>query len=324
MSNNHIIAMKVRPQLVRRRTVVKTPTSSSVKIIVKPSNGQSANLNDLRNSRIRIQLQQPQPQIPQDAAVSKQHIINKNNHKKSKVKYISNDITADSLTKIKQLKNHGINKILIIIGNGPSINEAPLEQFKNHPNIHTLSINRPDDRIWPTTHWAFFDQSQMRRHEDLWNGYNGLIFNSTGIKKQKATSLQVKNLGGKGFSRDLTKGLHIGRSSVFAAMQIGHWLNYHHIYIFGCDMNPNGMNGQLHFYGTNPDVNPDVRKERFKKEAEWYDYAADILNENERKKYTFCSSENHWGFVDKFNKMDHKIAVPIIVSHADKLRLDSM
>lgn len=316
--------MKVRPQLVRRRTVVNSPTS--VKIIITPSNGRSTNLNDI-NRKVQIQQPPPTPKIPPEAAVSKQHLAKKNPNKTNKipkVKYTNRDITPDSLTKIKQLKNYGVDKILVIIGNGPSINEVPLEQLKDHINIHTLSINKPDERIWPTTHWAFFDQSQMRRHEDLWNGYNGLIFNSTGIKKQKASSLQVKNLGGRGFSRDLTKGLHIGRSSVFAAMQIGYWLNYNHIYIFGCDMNPAGLNGKLHFYGTNPDVNPDVRKERFKKESEYYDYAADVLNETERKKFTFCSSENPWGFVNRFNKMDHKIAVAEIVAYADKLRLNSL
>lgn len=88
-------------------------------------------------------------------------------------------------------------------------------------------------------------------------------------------------------------------------------------------MNPAGLNGQLHFYGTNPDVNPDVRKDRFQKEAEYYDYAADVLNEDERRKYTFCSSENPWDFVKRFNKMDHKIAVPVIVAHAEKLQLMS-
>lgn len=319
MANNHTVILKVRPQLVRKRTVVKT-TQQSVKIVIKPSSGQSANLNDLNNRHIQVNLQQS-PQVPSGAAVSKQHLVRKNNVTKKvpKVRYVSRDISQDSLAKIKKLKNHGRGKILAIIGNGPSINEIPLELLK-HSHIHTLSINKPDARIWPTTIWAFFDQSQMRRHEDLWNGYNGLIINSTGIKRQKENSLQVKNLGGRGFSRDLSKGLHIGRSSVFAAMQVGYWMNYDHIYIFGCDMNPAGLNGQLHFYGVNPDVNPDVRRERFRKEAEYYDYAADVLNESERHKFTFCSSENPWEFVNRFNKLDHKIAILTVVAHADRLQ----
>lgn len=318
--SNHIVHLKVQPQLVRKRTIVKTQVGS-VKIVVKPSNGKTSNLNDLNKTRIPTQIQPKQqlPKAPSEVAVSKQQFIQKPKRKEPVVKYTSRDITQDSITKIKKLKNIGHNKVLIIVGNGPSINEVNLEELKDNKNIDIISINRPDSRIWPTTYWAFFDQSQMRRHESLWNGYNGIILNSTSIKKQKENSLQVKNLGGRGFSRDLTKGLHIGRSSVFAAMQIGYWMNYDHIYIFGCDMNPDGINGQLHFYGTNPDVNPESRKDRFAKEAEFYDYAADVLTPEERNRFTFCSSENHWKFVDKFNKLDHKIAIPIILEFSKKL-----
>ena len=305
---------------MRKRTIVKSPTI--IKIVVNPSKRQATNLNNLKKHQTQqIQIRQPaaisNPQIPQNAAVSKQHLINNKVNKQSKIKYITRDISPESIPKIKQLKNHGNNKILIIIGNGPSINEIPLEQLKDNQHIHTLSINKPDSRLWPTTAWAFFDQSQLRRNEDLWNGYDGIIFNSTAIKRQKNNSIQIKNLGGKGFSKDLSKGLHIGRSSVFAAMQIGCWMGYDHIYIVGVDMNPQTQ-GPLHFYGTNPDVDPNIRKDRFKKEAEYYDYAADLLNGEERNKFTFCSSENPWEFVNKFNKLDHKIAIDKILEHVHR------
>jgi hypothetical protein len=84
--------------------------------------------------------------------------------------------------------------------------------------------------------------------------------------------MQFKNIGGKGFNLDPSQGIYIGRSSVYAAMQIAIWMNYQEIFIFGCDMNPAGINGVLHFYGDNPDVNPVVRKNRFKNEAEYYDF----------------------------------------------------
>ncbi len=314
------ITLKMQPQLLRKRIIVKNTT---IKIVVKPTSGRATNLNDFTRRQTK---QPPPPNIPAGAVVSKQHFVKKpaTNHKKTpKIKYLSRDITQDSLTRIKQLKGCGRGKILVIIGNGPSINQVPLDQLKSNDNIHVMSINKPDVRVWPTTYWVFFDQSQLRRNEDIWAGYSGIIFNSTAIKRQKENSLQLKNLGGKGFSRDLTKGLHIGRSSVFAAMQISYWLDYVHTYIFGCDMNPAGLDGQLHFYGVNPDVDPNVRRDRFKKEAEYYDYAADILTEHERSKYTFCSSENHCGFVDKFNKLDHKTSIESIIAHTNKLQSTS-
>jgi hypothetical protein len=111
---------------------------------------------------------------------------------------------------------------------------------------------------------------------------------------------------GEGFSRDIVKGLHIGRSSVYASMQIALWMNYDHTFIFGCDMNPDGVNGQLHFYGVNPDVNPKNRADRFQLEAKYYESAAKVLTLEERSRFTFCSDYNPWSFVSEFNQASHK------------------
>ncbi len=83
-------------------------------------------------------------------------------------------------------------------------------------------------------------------------------------------------------------------------------------------MDPDGLNGQLHFYGTNPDVNPDIRKIRFKNEAEYYDYAATVLTDEEKSKFTFCSDYNNWDFVDQFNKISHKDAISTIINRVQK------
>jgi len=234
--------------------------------------------------------------------------------RRPKIIYKTSDPSPDSRSKILKLKNVGLNKALLIIGNGPSINEVDFTSIKSIPNIHTLSINKPDPRLWPTNYWAFFDTSQVRRHKNLWDSYDGIIFNSTAIKNQKPSSMQFKNIGGKGFNLDPSQGIYIGRSSVYAAMQIAIWMNYLEIFIFGCDMNPAGINGVLHFYGDNPDVNPVVRKNRFKNEAEYYDLAAETLDEPLRKRIYFCSTYNHWSFVRRFNSLDHKEAVDYIVN----------
>ena len=228
--------------------------------------------------------------------------------KKKQPRYVTLDISADSLYNIAKIRNCGTNKILAIIGNGPSISEVNLEELKNL-DIDILSINHPDPRVWPTKYWAFFDTSQIRRHELLWNDYNGIIFNSTAIKKQKANSMQFKNIPGKNFSLDLKEGLNIGRSSVYASMQIALWMNYTAVFIFGVDMNPAGINGKLHYYGTNPDVDPKVRIERFKKEADFYAVAAEKMSPDTRKRFYFCSDYNNWPFVELYNKVNHRIAI---------------
>jgi hypothetical protein len=323
--NNHIIT-KARPQLVRRKMVVTHPKN----IVVVVNRQKTATIGQLR--------QAPPPPIPtppppkvntppqvnapakrqQLALATRQQLLKRRKAKNTppKVKYLSAEPVPESLGKIGSIRKLGLKRILVIIGNGPSILEAPLEQLRDLPNVDVLTINKPDSRVWPTKYWAFFDHSQFVRHEDLWNSYEGYIFNSTSIKRQKASSMQFRNIGGKGWSRDLLKGLHIGRSSVFASMQIAMWMQYSHVYMFGVDMNPQGIDGKLHFYGQNPDVDPEVRKQRFFKEAEFYDFAADQLTEAERKMFTFCSSYNHHAFVSKFNKMSHRDAVEHIAQHA--------
>jgi sugar phosphate isomerase/epimerase len=96
-------------------------------------------------------------------------------------------------------------------------------------------------------------------------------------------------------------------------MQIALWMAYKHVYILGVDMNPS-ITGQLHFYGTNPDVDPDTRRKRFKEEARWYDKCAEILTEDEKHKFTFCSAYNPWDFVKKFDNIHHKDAIDRIIA----------
>lgn len=306
----NVVVCRVRPQLIRKRTVIKTvPT---VRVVAKPAQQKVLKLQDIRP---------PSPPTPQNSAavvqpknVKRQRSIRKKTH----VRYQTRDPLPGSLERTKAIQSLGRGKILIIIGNGPSISEAPLDQLVGIPHIEIMSVNRPDERIWPTTYWSFFDLSQMRRHEKLWENYEGYIFNSTAIRRQKAKSIQFKNIIGHGWSRDLTKGLHIGRSSVYASMQIAMWMQFAHVYIFGCDMNPDGINGQLHFYGVNPDVEPNIRAQRFLKESEFYVKAAEVLTEEERAKFTFATDYNPWDFVHKYNQMSHKSMGPIL-EHAASL-----
>jgi hypothetical protein len=115
----------------------------------------------------------------------------------------------------------------------------------------------------------------------------------------------------------MSKGFYIGKSTTFSAMQVAAWMGYEKIYIFGCDMCRVGK--KLHSYGVNPDVPEKVRERRFKKEAEFYDVASKIMGEGLRKKYVFCSSYNPWPFVDKFERIDQKKAIDIIIEHSKEV-----
>jgi len=230
------------------------------------------------------------------------------------IRHVSRDISPASKRRLQEVRGAGKGKVLIIIGNGPSILEIELAKLKSNPKIDMMSINKPDNRVWPTRHWLFCDGSQLKRNRDTWEQYGGTVFNTTAIES-RSNSIQIKNLGGEGFSRDLLKGFNVGRSSVYAAMQVALWLDYDHIYIVGVDMCAVRIDGKemMHYYGINPDVRPEHRAKRFDNEAKFYNFASRNLSDPIRARFTFCSSYLKYEFADKFRKIDHKKAAATIL-----------
>lgn len=321
----------VTPQLARRREIRVIPKSVAAVAPAYLRPGNTARLvqaatQPVPQSRVVAQPQHTK-ELPKTrgAAAAMQAVVRRprslvvpaKQPGRKIIKYITADATSLDVERLGNIRGLGRGRLLVIIGNGPSISEIPLERLKDHNLIDLMSINRPDERVWPTRYWSFFDVSQATRHKELWVKYDGVIFNSTNIKGRRPNTIQMKNLGSSGFSRNMQTGFHIGQSSVYVAMQIAMWLGYEHTYILGIDMCEVG--GKLHYYGTNPDVAPHDRKRRFTREAEYYDEAAKILSDEERARYSFCSSYNPYGFVDKFRRLDHSVAIFEILDHAHRL-----
>jgi hypothetical protein len=316
-----IISTKITmPQLSRRCDTQNK--QQTIKIIVSP---QKKEIQDISKFNNAINIKPPPvspPQMPKvmpNQAVSRKGISQpKQGQQKINVPkavvYITENTTPDNIPKINGIRNRGQGKILVVIGNGPSINEVELQRLKYNDKIEILSINKPDPRLWPTTYWSFYDPTQVKRHNALIDSYDGLMFNSTAIKRIKNNSIRFKNLAEVQYSKDLSHGLCIGRSSCYAAMQIASWMDFDKTFFFGVDMDSEGINGQLHFYGVNPDVDPNVRKNRFKDESTYYDKAAESLEPEERKKFYFCSDYNKWPFVNQFNKLNQNDAIDYILS----------
>lgn len=213
---------------------------------IKPSNARITNLSNAKQTLnsgskppinvIPVKLApQKQTQAPPKAVSAGRNPVRKQQtSKRVAVKSVTRDISPDSAAKIRNIQNSGIGRILVIIGNGPSIGEIDLAQLKGINKVDILSINQPDQRVWPTKYWSFFDRSQLRRHQALWESFDGYLFNSTSIKEQRPQSMQFKNFQGQGWSKNVVDGLYIGRSSVYATMQIALWMNFKKIFIFGC------------------------------------------------------------------------------------------
>lgn len=244
----------------------------------------------------------------------KAHTINKQQHRQIQSTVSTHPLDQYNAS-INRLRNIGAGKILIIVANGPSINEVDLKLLTNHPKIDIMCINKPDMRVWPSKYWAFCDQSQYNRNTELFDSYQGLLINSPAVKARKQNQIVLRSISGTSFSKDLTRGFYIARSTVYANMQTALWMNYDNVFIFGIDMCL--IDGKAHFYGQNPDVKTDERVRRFSKEAENYAKAYSILSPEERGKFRICSSYNPWAFADMFGRIDHKTAIPEILRLAN-------
>jgi hypothetical protein len=307
------VSLRVRPINTVKHEIVLPRAARSV--VVKQQRSVTKTLRAVMRAKPTIQMPQQvykQPAVtPKKGGVARQSV-----GVKPTVKIITRDPPEASVKKIRELRNSCVGRTLVIIGNGPSILEIDTALLVGKPYIDIMSINKPDMRVWPTKYWLFCDISQLKRHHDLWDNYNGCIFNSTMIADSRPGTIFIKNKPGFGFSLDLTSGFHIGRSSVYAAMQVSNWLGYDKTYILGIDMGAVKIDGKetLHFYGVNPDCPVDNRKKRFEDEVKYYDDAAHSLPEEIRKKFYFCSSYNKFRFLDSFHRLDHKQAIQEICS----------
>jgi hypothetical protein len=219
--------------------------------------------------------------------------------------------------KIRALRGSGQGRILVILACGPSVNQVPVEGLNSHPKIDIMCINKPEPRVWPSKFWIFCDQSQYKRNEDYWGAYHGTIINASSVRASHPNQIMVRTIAGKGFSRDMTKGFHIGRSTTYTSMQFSLYMGYNKIYIFGCDMGE--VDGQMHRYGQNPDVSNQNRQQRFDKEAENFLWGTKSLKDYERQKFVFCSTHNKYEFVDFYERLDQQDAINIILAAGDEL-----
>lgn len=231
------------------------------------------------------------------------------------------NLVTSYIGKVNGLRGIGVGRVLVMVACGPSISEIPLEELKGHPKIDIMSINKPDQRIWPTTYWAFCDQTQYKRNEALFDKYEGIIINSASIRARHRKQILIRNRSGTGFSLDLSQGYYVGRSTTYANMQTALWMNYDRIYILGMDMTAVEKDGKkiLHYYGQNPDIANKNREERFKEESRSYEFASGYLQEADKKKFYICSTYNPWGFTSKFNKMPHEGITNEIINYANTI-----
>jgi len=317
----HRLTLRPRPSLLK---VPKIPASISV----QPKNAvKIPTIHSKPVSVVRAPIRKhpksvarPKPSGVMQPISKKAYVVRKRTLTKvrpSHLRKAHDALLGKHTEKIRGLIGSGQGRILIILACGPSANQANFDDLKEHSKVDFLCINKPDLRVWPSKYWMFCDQSQYNRNQEYWPGYKGTIINASSVRAHHSNQILIRTLAGKGFSRDMSKGFHIGRSTTYASMQVALYMGYNKIYIYGCDMSE--VDGQLHRYGQNPDVSNENRLKRFDKEAENYDWALRGMKPYESDKFFFCSSYNPYKFAERFGKLDQTEAHKTILSEADEL-----
>lgn len=224
-------------------------------------------------------------------------------------------LTPQQLARVEALRGVGAGRTLVILGTGPSVNQAPIERLVDHPTIDLMSVNRPDERVHPTRYWAIGDPKPAIRYRARMLDYPGqaLLSTATWLAGELPGAIYLNSLAGKGWSRELTKGYFIGKSTVYANLQTAMWMGYEHTYCFGVDMRPDAE--QLWCYGDNPDAVPERRRAIMAQEASHYAWAAEhALSPGERARIVFCSEGvNPWPFLQSFPRLKPETAVDTIL-----------
>ena len=209
------------------------------------------------------------------------------------------------------LLGRGRGRFLVVVACGPSVGEVDFSGVGGCGLVDVMCVNKPFLPLWPCEFWMFCDNSQYRRNVEAFDGFGGVVLNSTNVRVRRGNQFVFRARAGRGFCLDVAEGFHIGRSSTYAAMQVIAYMGYERVFLFGVDMCAVG--GRLHHYGRNPDVSDENRRRRFAAEAESYDWAGRNLCESLRRRFFFCSSYNPWPFTGFFNRWDHRDAVPRIL-----------
>lgn len=237
----------------------------------------------------------------------KKPLLNRRGNSTTRFKIPQPPMRSD-YSSVAALKDIGLNKDLIIVGNGPSKASVPLELLKDYDII---SVNRPDLRIWPTKYWVLCDKAQYKWNQEYADTYKGTLIAGANVLAPQST--RIGSIGGKGFAFNPLNGVYIGRSTVYVSMQLAVYMGYRRIYIFGHDQSDAGT-GKFYEWGSNPFVKDSERSRRFQREAESFTWASQNLIESIRKRFFFCSKWNPFPYIDKFNRLDEMISIPHILA----------
>jgi hypothetical protein len=142
---------------------------------------------------------------------------------------------------LSSIKNKFYKKPILIIGNGPSLNKTPLDEFKCIPSIGMNKI----DLIFPKTQWRptyiiCINNIVVQQHWESLLKNNIPTLLSWKVrhfirKKDRNNFLYFLSLAKQDFSENVLDGLGVAGTVTYAALQFAYYMGADPVILFGVD-----------------------------------------------------------------------------------------
>ncbi len=141
------------------------------------------------------------------------------------------------------LKDVHKDRALLVVGNGPSLRETPLESFDGVPSIGMNKINLLFDRTtWRPNYILCTNNLVAKQNQTffantdipVWLSWKTWVFLSWQARRSVEFFLSLPN---SGFSRDFSRGLGSAGTVTYAALQLAYYVGADPVIILGVDHN---------------------------------------------------------------------------------------
>lgn len=148
---------------------------------------------------------------------------------------------VQNIGQIKKLKDRFKDNPLIIVGNGPSLNKTPLDEFGDIPSIGMNKINLLFDRVdWRPSIILSSNPLVVKQNQDFFGTTKIPVFLSwknrwlIGRKARRNASYYLQ-INTREFSKDVSVGVGAGATITYAAMQFAYYMGANPVILVGID-----------------------------------------------------------------------------------------
>lgn len=144
-------------------------------------------------------------------------------------------------TKLAELRNSNQGKPMLVVGNGPSLNRTPLDEFAGVPSIGMNKI----DMIFPRTAWrptliVCLNNIVAQQHQDSFAASEIPVLVAWKARRlirsgnrQRLTYFETKSKNA--FSTDLMRGFGGSATVTYIALQLAYWSGADPVVLLGVD-----------------------------------------------------------------------------------------